>query len=223
MSESQHRRFPLRIAKVLWDKTSSTENRYSRPLSYPLQFSKPEFFRNTEGVLYKSFRHCETKIFRLKTLILALPPSFIHKLFHKRITCETQHRRVALRNVTELWDKTILTENRDNRTLFYPLPLSRPEIFWNTEGFLDKNFRHCETKIFRRKKLIVPPPSYSKAFSPAEYFWTTAKNGSSTKCYDTVRQKSSTEKHDTLPFYPLTLSLPENVWNTAQKGSSTNC
>ena len=34
-------------------------------------------------------------------------PFLIHKLFHKRKSSETQHRMVALRNVTELWDNTI--------------------------------------------------------------------------------------------------------------------
>ena len=49
-----YRRVPLRIDfdSVLWDETIFTENRDTRPLSYPLHFSIPETFWNTEGFLY---------------------------------------------------------------------------------------------------------------------------------------------------------------------------
>ena len=57
------------------------------------------------------------------------------------------------------WDKKFLTENLDT-----PPPPFYPNFFdtennWNTKGFpAYGNFRHCETKNFRRKILI--PPSY---------------------------------------------------------------
>ena len=84
-------------------------------------------------------------------IIHSLPPSpLFHKLFRQWNISGTQHRRVPLRNVLLLWEWTSSTENRDNRTLSYPLQFSGPENFWNTEGSLDKIFRNCETKIFRR-------------------------------------------------------------------------
>ena len=41
---------------------------------------------------------------------------------------ETQHRRVPLRKVTVLWDKTISTENRDSRPLPIIQQVSIPQI-----------------------------------------------------------------------------------------------
>ena len=39
-----------------------------------------------------------------------------------------------------------------------------------------------------------PPPSYAKTSSPTEHFENTAQNGSSTKCYGTVRQNNFDRK-----------------------------
>ena len=54
-------------------------------------------------------RYCETKNFRRKLFI----PPLIQKLFRYQKICETQHRRVALRNVSVLWDKKLPKENLD--------------------------------------------------------------------------------------------------------------
>ena len=124
---------------------------------YPWQFSIPEFFWNTEGFLEKTFGQCETKIFRGEELIP--PPPLIHKLFRQRNFSGTQHRRVPLRNVTLLSDKTISTENRDTRTSLILYMFRYQTIFWNHEGFLYEMFRYCDTNKFRRK-LLIPAPSF---------------------------------------------------------------
>ena len=92
-------------------------------------------------------------------------------------------------------------QNSFHRKSWYPSPLffltfSVPESFWNTEGFLDEIFRHSETKIFRRKVLILPLPSYSYPFLLPGIFWNTAQKGSRAKFFGTARQKNSTKNCD---------------------------
>ena len=65
----KHWRVPLRNDSVLWDKTNLTENRDSRPFSYPEHFSIPEILWNTEGFLDEIFRYCETTNFLSKKVI----------------------------------------------------------------------------------------------------------------------------------------------------------
>ena len=101
---------------------------------------------------------------KFSTENLDTPPSpLIHKLFRCRKLSETQHRRVHLQNFSALWDIKFSTENLDTP----PSPLLSIHFFatgnvlkHSTEGFTYKIFRHCETKNFRRKNLILPLPSY---------------------------------------------------------------
>ena len=191
---------------------------YSPPPPPPLSldFFATGFFliRSTESCPCEIFRHCETKNFRRRILILPLlsphllsklfrhpklmknwkiplrkfsavwdnffrrkivilpPPSspFFHELFRYRKFSETQHKRVPLRNVSVLRDKRFSPENLILRP---PPPLSID--FFATGLFLKRStescpceiFRHCETKNFRRRILILPllsPHLLSKLF-----------------------------------------------------------
>ena len=115
------------------------------------------------------------------------PPPFIHKLFRYRKFSETQHRRLPVRNFSALWDKKFSTENFDTTS-----PLSYSNFFGtrnqcNSKGFPYGNFRHYETKNFRRKILILPPPSLIQTFSVPEINATV--KDSPTEIFGTVRQK----------------------------------
>ena len=81
-------------------------------------------------------------------------PPLIHKLFRYRKFCETQHRRVSLRNVSVLWDKKIRRKNVNPP--FLSLTFFEIRSWWSTNGFPYEFFRHCETKNFRRNILIFP-------------------------------------------------------------------
>ena len=59
---------------------------------------------STEGFLYKTFRYCETKQFRRKTVILT--PSYIPKMF--RYQNFVNHRRVLVRSFSVQWDTKFL-------------------------------------------------------------------------------------------------------------------
>ena len=68
------------------------------PPSYT-NFSGTRNSCSSKGFQYEKFRHCETKKFRRKFLILPPPLS---KLFRYRKISETQHRRVHLRIISAL-------------------------------------------------------------------------------------------------------------------------
>ena len=79
---------------------------------------------------------------------------------------ETQHRGVPLWIFLALWDKIFSTENLDT-----PPPFIHKHFFatghflkHRSEGFPYEFFWHCETKNFRRKMLILPPPLILKIF-----------------------------------------------------------
>ena len=90
----KHRRVPLRTISVPWDNKNFEGKSWHRPLSSSQNFSIPESSWKTEGFLYEKFRHSER-----------------HKFL--------KHKKESLRNHLILWDKTISTENRDTRYLFY--------------------------------------------------------------------------------------------------------
>ena len=131
----------------------------SPPLSSLTILDTINFLRHTRFPPQKFSALWDKKI-STENLDTRPPPFLIHKLFHKRKFSETEQRRVALRNNTELSDKTILMEKRDNSPLSYPIHFSIPKVFWNKEGFPDKNFRHCETKKIWRELFIVSPPLF---------------------------------------------------------------
>ena len=108
------------------------------------------------------------KFFRRKTLIL---PRLIHNLYRYRKFSEKEQGRVHLRNFSALRDRKFSTEN-----LATPPHLSitffAAGIFLkkSKEGFTCECFRHCDTKNFRRKILILlPAPSYSNISGTRNY------------------------------------------------------
>ena len=130
------------------------------PRSYP-NFVGTRNYCNSKGFPHGNFRHCETKIFRRK--ILTLPPPLIPTFSVPEIFA-TVKDSPPLRKFSALWDKKISTENLDTLP-----PLSYSNFFdtrsyCNSKAFPYGNFRHCETKIFRRKILILPPPILFKFF-----------------------------------------------------------
>ena len=127
-------------------------------------FRYQNFFETLKGCSRKCFGTVTQNFFDGKTLY-SPSPFLIHKLFHKRKVSETQHRKVAQRKVTVLWERTTSTEIRDKRPLSYPSQYSIPEIFWYTGGFLAKTFRHCETKKNSSEKIETPP-----SFSSINFF-----------------------------------------------------
>ena len=168
-------------------------------------FAAGNFLKHsTEGFTYKIFRHCETKNFRRKILILPLPP-LIHTLFRYRKLSETQHRRVHLQNFSALWDKKFSTENLDTP----PSPLLSIHFFatgnflkHSTEGFTYKIFRHCETKNFRRKILILPPPLLSINFFATGKFLKHSTEGFLYEMFRYCKTKNFRRKFVTYPSEP---------------------
>ena len=146
-SETQHTRVPLRFFSVLRDKKFSIENRDFTLLGIKF-FDTRNFLK---GSSTKCFDTVRPNKFDRKSWY---PPPLIPNIF--RYQNFLKHRRVPLRNVLILWDKTILTENRDTRRLSYPQHFSIPEIFWNTEGFLFEVFRHYGRYKFSNGKSWYP-------------------------------------------------------------------
>ena len=110
----------------------------------------------------------------------------------------------------------------------YPQHFSIPEIS-ETEGLPYEFFRQCETKNFRRKILILPPPPLIQTFSLPVIFWNTVQKGSPMKFFGTVRQQIFDGKSryylppPTPPPPPSLLSIKffETRNFLKQKGSST--
>ena len=92
------------------------------PHSYPKTVSLPKLFWNTSqmGSPTKFFGIVRQKIFDGNSWYS--PPPLIHKLFRYQRLSETQHRSVALRNGSVLWDKTLSTEKGES-------PFLIPNIF----------------------------------------------------------------------------------------------
>ena len=105
-----------------------------------------------------------------------------------------KHRRVPRRNFSALWDKNFSTENLDTPAPLLSIKFSLPEIFWKRSiGFLYEIFGHCETKNFRRKILILPPPlPLIQTFSIPEL--NERLKGFPTAFFGTVRRKKIRQK-----------------------------
>ena len=78
----------------------------------------------------------------------------------------------------------------------------------STEGFPYESFWHCETKIFQ-KESWYSPPSYPKTLLLPEIFRNTAQNGSPTKIFGTVRQKTFDGKSWHNPLKHKNLRYPK--------------
>ena len=86
----------------------------------------------------------------------------------------------------------------------------------STEGFPYEIFRHCETKNFRRKILILPPPLI-QTFSVPEINATV--KDFPTEISGTVRQKIFDGKSWYSPPLSINFFATGNFWSTAEKGS----
>ena len=103
----KHRPVPLRRFLVLWDKVLSTENS-EIPLLY-VSFSIPDFFWNTEGLPYETFRYCETQT--LTKNRDTLPSSLIYTIFETRFFSETHKGSPTILFGTvrqKLWQKIVI-------------------------------------------------------------------------------------------------------------------
>ena len=150
-------------------------------------FRYPKLFWNIEGMPTKFFGTVRQKIFDGNMWYPLLCIKFFRypKLFETLKGCP--------QNLSALWDK----KNFDGN-LWYPLLCIK---FFDTSNFLKhwrdahEIFRHCETKIFRRKHVI--PPIKHKIFPIPQTFWNI--EGMPTKFFGTVREKS----FDGNMWYPL--------------------
>ena len=182
---------------------------------------------------HEIFRHCETKNFRRKLVICPLlsinffryqkisgkqkgsftklfvsvlwdkkfrqnrdAPLLCMKIFDERIFLK--HQSVLQWNISIQWDKT------DGKSWFPPLiqTFPIPEIIATVKDSPTKIFG-TETKNFRRKILIhPPPPSFIQIFSGPEVSETL--KDSPTKFFGTVRQKNFDRKswNSPPPSYP---------------------
>ena len=174
------------------------------PLSSINFFATGNFLEHSREVFsYKIFRHCETKNFRRKILILP-PPFLIHKLFRYRKFSGTQHRRVPLRNDSVLWDKTILTE------IVNPAPSLIPNIFRYPELMKHwriplRNFSALWDKKFSMENCDTPsiPPLIHKLFRYRKFSGTQQRRvplGNFSALWD---KNFSTENCDTPSIPPL--------------------
>ena len=125
-SETQHRRFPLRKFSALSDKKFSTENLYTPPLLSINFLATGNFLKHSrEGFPYEIFRHCETKNFQRKILILPNPLSYSN-FFGTRNQCNSKEFPYGKFRHYE-------TENFRRKILIlppprYPWTFSLPEI-----------------------------------------------------------------------------------------------
>ena len=160
-SETQHRRFPLRKFSALSDKKFSTENLYTPPLLSINFLATGNFLiHSREGFPYEIFRHCETKNFQRKILILPNPLSYSN-FFGTRNQCNSKEFPYGKFRHYE-------TENFRRKILILPPPPVIHELFryrkflkHSREGLPCEIFRHCEIKKFRRKIMTLPPSSSS--------------------------------------------------------------
>ena len=136
--------FSNEIFRYIETKTS-TENRDNPPYQ---SFFDTRNYCNSKGFPYGNFRHCETKNFRRKILIL---PPLIQTFSIPEIN-ETLKDSTPYGNFRHCETKNFRQKNLN------PPPLLSINFFatgnflkHSTEGFTYQIFRHCETKNFERK------------------------------------------------------------------------
>ena len=103
--------------------------------------------------------------------------------------------------VLVLWDK----KNRQNRDAppppSYGWKFSIKKNFWNTKVFSNEIFWYSETKTFRRKIVIPPPPLLSiENFSLPEIFWNTAQKSSLAKFFRPCEVKKIRQNREASPL-----------------------
>ena len=142
-----------------------TEDEFNRKTWDPLSLT-PDNFRCKKlpdlqkGSSAKSFSNVRQKISEKMSWYTLLCIKFLDTRYHwntKRIFQE-KFRYFEEVNVNgRSWQPLSLT----------PKIFRYKETFWNTEGFLNEKFWFFETKRFRRKVVIPPPPHISLTFFDA--------------------------------------------------------
>ena len=169
-----------------------------------------------EGSLYGIFRHCETKSFRGKLLIL------LHRLLSIKFLVTgnfLEHSTEGfLYGIFRHWDKKFSTENLD-----IPPRLKskhfRYRRFSNTARKRSSaKIFGTETKNFRLKILIFPPASYPWIFSLPETFWNTALKGHSTEFFGTWDKKKFQRKLLTTPLLSINFFATGNLLKHSTEG-----
>ena len=161
LSETRHRRVFLQSSSVLRGKKKLDEKSWHNPLKqkifrFPNQWHPRKF-------AYEFFRHCETKNFRKKILILPPPPGLIHKLFRYRKLSEVWHRKGSPTKFFGTGRHKIF-----DRKSWFSLPPPPPPLL--SINFFDNRY-FVKHRIFRYQK-----------FSELQ-------KGCSTKFFDTLTQK----------------------------------
>ena len=125
-----------------------TKNRDTPSLPYPQHFSKTE--------INETLKDSSTKVYgtvRQKKWweIVILPPSCVGKKnFNTRNFLKDS--RVHLRTDSVLWDKTILTENRETHPSLIPNIFRYPKLFETQKGSFTKWFGTVRQKILRENR-----------------------------------------------------------------------
>ena len=125
-----------------------------------------------------------------------LPPSFFLNFLLLEILWNTAHKGSPTKFFGTARQKIFY-----RKSSFSPL---RHKVFRYpklSEGFLYEMFWYCETKQVWRK-IVIPAASYPQHFSIPEFSET--QKGSSSKCFDTVRQNN----FDGKSWYPPPLLSP---------------
>ena len=145
--------------------------------------------------VHEIFRHRETQKFRLKIVIcplLSINFFSIPEIFWKTERFPYKAFRfgpVRQKISTKPWCP-----------FSYTWKFSIKEFFWHTKVFSNEIFRYSETRTFRRKIVIPPPPLWSIKFFPHQKFSET-QNGSFTKFFRSCEMKKNFGKTVKLPEF----------------------
>ena len=127
--------------------------------SYPQTFSLPEILGNAaqKGWSTKYFGTVKQKYFDGKTYI---PPLLCLTIFDTRNWWNTKGFPYKIFRPCETKKFRQKTENGDTPPPSYPKIFRYRKFSETQHGMVPpRKFWHCETKNFRRKFLILPPPS----------------------------------------------------------------
>ena len=127
----KHRGFPLRNFSVLWDKNLRQKIRISRSMHKVFQYQK--FSETQKG----SFTKCFGSVKQKTSTENRDMPFLCTKCFDTRNLLK--HRRFLSTIVSVVWDKK--PPQKIVISPSYAQNVSKPEIYWNTEGFLQELFR----------------------------------------------------------------------------------
>ena len=198
--------FPYELFQQCETKKTQTEKRETFPHSHILILPTRAFLEH-KGPPCGSFGTVRQK--NPTKLWCPPPPTPMHETFHHHVFFERQ-KGSPYEHFQHCETKLFRPEKRDT-----PLFIHKFFPYQNnseSQGSPLRNFwlMWDEKKV---EKAVMPPlPLLCVKFLNTRTFWNT--EGSPTTLLGTVRQKLSTEKHDTLPLIKSFFSLPECFWNT---------